>query len=247
MPTFLIVFILALSLIFTFIFLDDPDTSFWSVLPLIATSLACVMVLISRFDPPTMEVFGPASSTPAQSSAIEAESGLVVEPWSAPEPYDRSLFGVAWSDVDHNGCDTRNDVLNRDLTDKVWRDGTHDCVVIAGTLHDWYSDQTVPFVKQDASKVQIDHVVPLAYAWGHGAATWTDAERLEFANDPANLVATQGTLNQQKGSKGPSEWAPPATDAWCRYMRTFETVAQTYGLSVSPTDAEVLSHIPGRC
>ena len=29
--------------------------------------------------------------------------------------YERELFGPAWADVDRNGCDTRNDILRRDL------------------------------------------------------------------------------------------------------------------------------------
>ena len=43
--------------------------------------------------------------------------------------YSRDQFGAAWADVDHNGCDTRNDILARDLTGETFKPGTHDCVV----------------------------------------------------------------------------------------------------------------------
>lgn len=47
-----------------------------------------------------------------------------------PEKYNRvEQFGPAWKDVDHNGCDTRNDILDRDLTVKDKRNA---CVVTAG-------------------------------------------------------------------------------------------------------------------
>jgi hypothetical protein len=71
----------------------------------------------------------------------------------------------AWADVDRNGCDQRNDVLRRDLTEVQAREGTHGCVVIGGMLDDPYTGATVPFEKADAAQVPIDHVVPLSAAW----------------------------------------------------------------------------------
>ena len=100
--------------------------------------------------------------------------------------YDRDLFGQKWSDVDHNGCDTRNDVLNRDLTDVTYKEGTKDCVVLTGTLDDPYTASIISFQRgQDTSiAVQIDHVVALSDAWQKGAQALTPELRTEFANDP---------------------------------------------------------------
>src|SRR2546430_1871704 len=91
--------------------------------------------------------------------------------------YSRDAFGQAWSDDvtvagGHNGCDTRNDILRRDLTGAQTRPGTHDCVVIAGTLQDPYTAKAIQFTKAKAGLVQIDHIVPLAYAWRMGARNW---------------------------------------------------------------------------
>src|SRR5690606_17678266 len=109
----------------------------------------------------------------------------VVEARRSAPGYDRDcgsghacVFGPAWSDdIDvpggHNGCDTRNDALRRDLTEVVLKPGTQDCVVLTGLLVDPYTGDQVAFDRdRDASGVQIDHVVSLAAAWDHGAAGW---------------------------------------------------------------------------
>jgi hypothetical protein len=105
------------------------------------------------------------------------------------DPYDRDFFGQAWYDEDGNGCDTRNDTLRRDLREVVLKENSNGCKVVSGILDDWYSATTVPFQSGgDTSRlVQIDHVVPLSWAWQHGANSWTDEVRREFANDPMNL------------------------------------------------------------
>ena len=117
--------------------------------------------------------------------------------------YTRAQFGQTWADVNRNGCDTRNDILQRDLTDVVFRIGTKNCVVESGTLIDPYSGTTIYFVKGEKSsmEVQIDHVVALSNAWQTGAFKLTLLKRTEFANDPENLMAVQGRLNSQKDRK----------------------------------------------
>lgn len=144
--------------------------------------------------------------------------------------YERSAFGPAWADVDRNGCDTRNDILRRDLIDIATRPGTHDCVVISGTLRDPYSGTTVPFAKARAGDIQIDHVVPLSWAWEHGAYSWTTESREAFANDPLNLQATIGKLNAAKGDSGPDEWLPPAEAYTCAYLDRWMAIRTKYRL-----------------
>ena len=51
--------------------------------------------------------------------------------------YSRAQFGPAWTDDvtvadGHNGCDTRNDILRRDLSSEVIKAGTHGCTVASG-------------------------------------------------------------------------------------------------------------------
>jgi hypothetical protein len=157
------------------------------------------------------------------------------------------VFGPAWSDVDRNGCDQRNDVLRRDLTEVQVREGTHGCVVIAGMLDDPYTGAAVPFAKADAAEVPIDHVVPLAAAWVQGAAAWTDDEREQFANDLGNLMATTRAENSSKGDSTADEWVPPDPTYGCSYATIVITVKDRYALTVSPAEAATLESLLATC
>ena len=176
-------------------------------------------------------------------------AGLVVAEPSSTSPYDRDLYGEAWLDVDGNGCDTRNDVLIRDLADVRFRADSADCIVRTGTLTDPYTNTVISFVRgPDTSEaVQIDHIVPLSYAWRHGASTWTDEQRAAFANDPDNLLAVDGPANQSKSDSGPAEWMPPATGYACTYVDRFAAVLLEYGLTVAPADHDALVRVAAGC
>jgi Protein of unknown function (DUF1524) len=169
--------------------------------------------------------------------------------------YRRDAFGDTWTDDNsapggHNGCDTRNDILDRDLVDKTFV-SIKRCpnAVATGTLHDPYTNATVAFVRgaQIGAAVQIDHIVPLAYAWDQGARDWTDDMRLRFANDPANLLAVQGQANQDKGDKEPSAWMPSNHAFWCQYSVQFANVLRGYGLPVDAPSATVLRDAAATC
>lgn len=155
--------------------------------------------------------------------------------------YRRAAFGDAWADTDGNGCNQRDDVLLRDLDHarpfRVAGQGACDHDVLAGTWLDPYTGVTVTLTdakqQAQAESVQIDHLVPLSAAWRYGARTWTDAQRLTFANDLNNLLAVGGAANQAKGGSDPSQWGPvPA--ARCGYAVRYIAVKSSYRL---PTDA----------
>jgi hypothetical protein len=157
------------------------------------------------------------------------------------------VFGPAWADVDRNGCDQRNDVLHRDLTEVEVRQGTQGCVVIAGVLDDPYTGRTVRFEKADAAEVPIDHVVPLAAAWGQGAAAWSDDQRRTFANDLANLMATTRSENSAKGDSTADEWVPADPSYGCSYATVVVTVKSAYALAVTPAEWETLRSLLATC
>ena len=123
--------------------------------------------------------------------------------------YRRDAFGDSWTDDNpapggHNGCDTRNDILDRDLVDKSYVSIKRCPTAVAtGLLHDPYTNAEVAFTRGEktGAAVQIDHIVPLALAWDLGARFWTDDMRVRFANDPANLLAVDGRANQDKGDQ----------------------------------------------
>jgi hypothetical protein len=169
--------------------------------------------------------------------------------------YRRAAFGDAWTDDNdapggHNGCDTRNDILNRDLIDKTFV-SIKRCpdAVATGTLHDPYTNATVAFVRgnQIGASVQIDHIVPLALAWDLGARFWTDELRVRFANDPANLIAVAGKANQDKGDGEPAAWMPPNTAFWCQYAVQFVAVLRGYALPIDEGSATVLRQAAATC
>ncbi len=169
--------------------------------------------------------------------------------------YRREAFGDSWTDDNpapggHNGCDTRNDILDRDLVDKTYV-SIKRCpdAVATGTLHDPYTNATVAFVRgnQVGAAVQIDHIVPLALAWDLGARNWTDDMRLRFANDPANLLAVEGQANQDKGDQEPATWMPPNTAFRCQYAMQFIAVLRGYGLPVDAPSATVLRDAAATC
>ncbi|OBJ27090.1 hypothetical protein A5621_27005 [Mycobacterium colombiense] len=169
--------------------------------------------------------------------------------------YLRSAFGDAWDDdndapMGHNGCDTRNDILNRDLVDKTYV-SVKRCpdAVATGTLHDPYTNKTIGFQRgpKVGESVQIDHIVPLAYAWDMGASGWPAPERLRFANDPANLLAVDGQANQDKGDSPPAQWMPPNAAFGCQYAMQFIAVLRGYALPVDQASTGVLRQAATTC
>ena len=163
--------------------------------------------------------------------------------------YSRDYFGQKWFDADRNGCDTRNDILRRDLENARIKPQSHGCKVLSGELEDWYSGKTVHFESGEHTSqlVQIDHVVPLAWAWKHGADVWRDEQRREFANDPMNLRATTEAENQSKKASGPAKWMPSSPAAACRYSQLFIRVLAKYELAIGAEDKEALRENLEKC
>lgn len=162
--------------------------------------------------------------------------------------YTRAQFGQAWADTDRNGCDTRNDILRRDLSDPVFKEGTRNCVVLSGTLHDPYTGKTIDFQRGERSAdVQIDHVVPLSDAWQKGAQQWTAQKRLEFANDPANLRSADGAANQEKGDGDLATWLPSNKTFRCEYAVNIVEVKAVYGLWMTQAEHDKASELLGTC
>ncbi|GAA4523533.1 hypothetical protein GCM10023096_52310 [Nonomuraea ferruginea] len=163
--------------------------------------------------------------------------------------FDRDKFGPAWADVDRNGCDTRNDILKRDLTDETFKEGTHDCIVLTGVLKDPYGGETISFERgQDtSSKVQIDHLIPLSDAWQKGAQQWSDTKRKEFANDPLNLLAVDGPLNSQKSDSDAATWLPPRRSYRCAYIARQIDVKAKYELWVTKAEKDAMDGILDSC
>ncbi len=180
-------------------------------------------------------------------SALAALREVPVRGRAPKTGYSRAAFGPAWADVDHNGCDTRDDVLRRDLTAIRVRASTHGCVVIAGVLADPYTGKRIEFSKSAAAKVQIDHVVALSDAWQTGAQSWSEATRLEFANDPLELLAVDGQANQDKGDADAASWLPPQKSFRCAYVSRQVAVKLRYHLWVTAAERAAIVRVLQTC
>lgn len=169
--------------------------------------------------------------------------------------YRRAAFGESWTDDTsapggHNGCDTRNDILDRDLVEKAYV-AIKRCpsAVLTGVLYDPYTNNVVNFTRgnQTGASVQIDHIVPLALAWDLGARNWPDDIRARFANDPANLIAVSGPANQDKSDSAPGDWMPANHAFWCQYAVQFVAVLRGYGLPIDQRSGIVLRDAAATC
>lgn len=161
-------------------------------------------------------------------------------------------FGQSWSDdvgveFGHNGCDTRNDLLRASMDDLHLREGTHGCVVEAGHFTDPYTGRDLQFRKSRAHEVQVDHVYPLARAWDLGAHQWPLEQRVNFANDPRNLLVVDGSANASKSDQGPGEWLPVNRAYRCRYVARYLKVAATYELPITQTDRDAARALAPHC
>lgn len=190
-----------------------------------------------------------SSAQAAPSDAEEILDSLAVKGRAPKTGYTRAQFGATWADVNRNGCDTRNDILKRDLTNLIFRSGTRECVIDSGTLVDPYSGTTINFVKgvKSSMEVQIDHVVALSNAWQTGAFKLTLAKRTEFANDPENLLAVQGRLNSQKGDGDAATWLPPLKSYRCTYVSKQIAIKAKYGLWVTAPEKTAMKNILAKC
>lgn len=184
----------------------------------------------------------------AAGTAVAVLAKLPVKGRAPKTGYDRALFGQAWADVDHNGCDTRNDVLNRDLTATTFKPGTAHCLVLTGTLQDPYSGTAIPFNRgPQSADIQIDHVVALSDAWQTGAQQLDMLRRTAFANDPLNLLAVDGGLNTQKSDSDAASWLPPNKSYRCAYVARQVAVKSAYGLWVTPAEHDAIASLLQTC
>jgi len=185
----------------------------------------------------------------AQPTAVSIVSILPVKGRAPKTGYARDQFGTAWKDVDRNGCDTRNDILNRDLVSIAYKVSAADCVVQTGILLDPYSGEAIDFLRGVATsgEVQIDHVVALSNAWQTGAFKLSIERRTALANDPLNLLAVKGRLNSQKSDGDAATWLPPVKSYRCTYVARQVAVKYKYGLWLTAAEKAAILKILETC
>ncbi|MFZ3584430.1 GmrSD restriction endonuclease domain-containing protein [Loktanella sp. DJP18] len=131
--------------------------------------------------------------------------------------YDRKLFGY--------GTKTRHELLKAHAvgtSTKLNEQG----LVTDGLWRDAYTGQAIT----DVTEATIDHVVPLRWAWDHGAKTWQKDKLIAFGNDSSNLVVTGKITNSAKGSAGPGEWYPDDLQSARLLLARQAWIVKKYGL-----------------
>ena len=215
---------------------------------LLALILAVALWLHSRTpaEPPAPH------TSPDYDDARAQLAALPVKGWDRQTDFSRYRFGEPWSDdvnveFGHNGCNTRDDILRRDLTQLVVRPGT--CYAQSGVLIDRYSGESIAFVRgPDCSEaIQIDHVVSLSDAWYKGARDWDEQRRRDFANDPRNLLAVGAKANFDKAFRDSNAWLPPNPAFRCEFVARQIAVKAAYRLWVSANEKRPMAAVLDHC
>lgn len=175
-----------------------------------------------------------AQAVAAVPTAAEANTG-----------YDRTLF-KHWVDANGDCQNARAEVLISEAEPDTPLTYTTSgkCTVSTGRWFSYYDRVSWTL----ASDVDIDHMVPLAEAWGSGASGWTSARREAYANDLGDyrtLVGVTDNVNQSKSDQDPSTWLP--TYDKCRYVAEWVAVKIRWGLTADSAEKSVLNSYAASC
>ncbi len=147
-----------------------------------------------------------------------------------------------WIDEDNDGLNTRHEILQKQSTALVHYN-SKGTLVKRGKWFDPYSGQTF----FSSSEIEIDHIVPLAYAHYRGGWAWNADKKRIFANDVSNLIPVQAKLNQDKGPQGPSQWLPPRREYRCQYLVRFDRIMKKYQLEYYASEKPVIIEMFNNC
>ncbi len=178
------------------------------------------------------------------SPAINGLAKLSIKGRAPKTGYSRDKFSSGWAKV--GGCDMRERILQRDLTQKVLDKAG--CNVLLGTLSDPYTGQTISFTRGPKSAaVQIDHVVAVSDAWQKGAQQLSAQQRHDLYNDPLELLAVDGPTNVKKGDGDAATWLPPNKDFRCRYVARQIAVKLKYALWLTQAEHDAMGRVLSSC
>ncbi|MFC8495609.1 HNH endonuclease family protein [Streptomyces sp. NPDC057235] len=161
------------------------------------------------------------------------------------EGYDRRLYkhwnkGLNATD----GCNTRKEVI---LAEAVEAPQVADrCALTGGSWLSKYDN----IVVTDASRLDVDHFVPLAEVYDSEQVPWSAARREAYANDqdsPDTLIAVTAASNRSKADKDPAEWLPSDASYHCAYAATWVGTKLRWDLAADEAEREALLGLAEDC
>lgn len=216
-----------------------------TITALVVVGVSCI-ILLSHPDlwQPVTPKPPVTPTTVVVGDAATALEKLAVKGRAPKTNYSRAQFGDGWASV--AGCDTRNIILHRDMTQVV---ENSKCQVVSGTLNDPYTGKIIQFSRGESSSadVQIDHVVALSNAWQTGAQQLKASAREQLANDPLELLAVDGQANQQKSDGDAATWLPSNKLFRCQYVARQIAVKAKYSLWVTSAERDAMTRILATC
>ena len=214
-------------------YVKDPALRDWSRKHLIAVGYSSVRpVLVDGEEDLAASRRVVFSVTPDRRSLLKE-----IETQAQIARYDRSLFG-GWADYDDDCQNTRQELL-QELSTGVTILARNNCTVVQGKWYGPYTGKT----STNARQVDVDHLVPLKWAWDRGAHSWAAKKREAFANDKANLMVVDRGANREKGAQGPLNWLPPLVSYQCQYLTRFRRVVDTHGIDLLPEENNKLKRL----
>ena len=148
-----------------------------------------------------------------------------------------------WVDEDHDCQNTRAEILISTSSEPVTFRNNKGCSVLSGKWYGVYSGKYWSL----ASDLDIDHIVPLYWAYHHGGSQWGQDKKSKFANDIENLIAVEDGLNQAKSAKGPDKWMPPNKSYQCEYVKMFDHIVNKYRLTYNSVESSYTTRLLTQC
>lgn len=171
-------------------------------------------------------------------------AALPVKPEDTGAHYDREAW-PHWSDLDHDGCDTRDEALAAQAV-HPYRVRRGHCTPPSGAAwRDPYGSTSTPITT--AHELDLDHSVSLKEAEQSGARHWTRDQREAYANDPRVVIVTTAHENRSKGDDDVATWRPPAHADWCGFAARVVDVKHRYHLSVDQPERSALRSMLNAC
>lgn len=145
-------------------------------------------------------------------------------------------------DFDQDCQSTRQEMLVLTSRTEAKFTNPRNCVVRTGEWLDEYTGKTFTVAVQ----VDLDHIIPRMYAHTHGGDRWPTQKKLQFSNDPMNLMLIEKREIRRKAERGPDRYLP-REEFQCEYAKLWNALADKYDLQLGTADKNEIRLILREC